>query len=338
MEKVKHIIVIGASAGGIAAVKQVVANLSGDIDAAVFVVLHLSRNSNAKNILAAFQKHTSLVCLVAEDETNIQRGHLYLAPADHHLMVNDEKILVNKGAHENRYRPSIDVLFRSAAVHSGNRTIGIILSGMLDDGTSGMSAIQKCGGTCIVQDPAEAEYGDMPKSVMNLIKVHYQATLMEIPVIVMQLLSQPPDAQQEIPRELMIEAELTKKMMSDVNRLKEIADRTDLICPECGGGLSAVKNDPAHRYRCYTGHVYTERLLYDEQFEGLEQSLWVSLRMLEERRNLLMLMSRHSQEAGNSDLANANEDRSKDIERHIGQLKKLLFSLSEDLGRPPAIA
>jgi two-component system chemotaxis response regulator CheB len=334
MENFRNIIVIGASAGGISAVTKFVAGLSCDLNAAVLVVLHLSRRSNAGNITAAFQRHTSLVCAVATNDTEIQAGHLYLAPADHHLMVTGQGIQVNQGPLENKYRPSIDVLFRSAAVHFSNRVIGIILTGMLEDGTSGMSAVQRCGGICIVQDTAEAEYSDMPQSVLNLIRVDHQATLETMPDIICQLVNQPLPGKAEVPKELKIEAEMTEKMMSDINQLKKIADRSDFICPDCGGGLWMVRNDPMYRYRCHTGHVYTENMLYDQQAAGLEESIWVSLRMLEERRNLLMLMRSHSLQAGNQEMADANEQRADDIDRHIRRLKEFLAKLSEELGAP----
>jgi two-component system, chemotaxis family, protein-glutamate methylesterase/glutaminase len=332
MEDFRNIIVIGASAGGISAVAKVVEGLSNDINAAVLVVLHLSRSSNAGNIVRMFQKHTKLVCMVAEDNTVIRKGHLYLAPADHHLMITGERMRVKQGPVENKYRPSIDVLFRSAAVHFGNRVIGIILTGMLEDGTSGMSAIQRCGGICIVQDPAEAEYADMPRSVLNLLRVDHQAVLAEMPGIIYRLMDQPSPEARPVPRELQIEAELTEKMMSDINQLKKIADRSDFICPDCGGGLWAIKNDPTHRYRCHTGHVYTENMLFDQQGVGLEDSVYVSLRMLEERRNLLLLMRTHALERGDQELAAANEHRAGDINRHIIRLKELLSKLAGDLG------
>ncbi len=323
---------MGASAGGIVALSSLIAGLPDDLDAAVLIVLHLSKKSNADVIVKGFQKQTSLNCQVAYDGARISRGHLYLAPPEQHMLIRNGHVHLTQGPHENKYRPSIDVLFRSAAVQYSHRTIGIILTGLLDDGTSGMAAIKKAGGICIVQDPSDAAFGDMPQSVLNNIEVDYKASLTRIPAIIEVLMSQPLPPEQALPVELKIEADLTAGMMSDLNELKKIADRSDFICPDCGGGLWAVRDDPMHRYRCHTGHVYTERLLAEEQVEGIEESLWVSIRMLEERRNLLLLMRTHDEHAGNLQLAEANQGRAIEIDRHIKRLKQVLTKLVSDLG------
>ena len=159
MDNFRNLIVIGASAGGMQAVQQLVAEFPAEMDAAVVVVLHLSSKSNPGRIAANFQKSSSLDCIEAYHGVPLQRGHLYVAPPDQQLMVRGRQLKLHQGPHENKYRPSIDVLFRSAAVHFRNRCIGIILTGLFEDGTSGMSAIKRCGGICIIQDPAEAESG-----------------------------------------------------------------------------------------------------------------------------------------------------------------------------------
>jgi two-component system, chemotaxis family, protein-glutamate methylesterase/glutaminase len=333
MEHSKHIIVIGASAGGMPAIKQLIAGVPHQADAIVFVVLHLSRNSNGHLIIQSFQKHTSLTCQVAVDGLAMNKGYLYLAPPDHHLMIKDGFMHVHQGPHENKYRPSIDVLFRSAAVGYGHSVIGIILTGLLDDGTSGMYAIKKSGGICIVQDPNDAEYGDMPQSVLNVVEVDFEASLLAIPAILMKLMAAPLPPKVPIPTELKIEAAITEKMMSDINDLKKIADHSDFVCPDCGGGLWAIKNDPTHRYRCHTGHVFTENVLHDQQSAHLEESIWVSIRLLEERRNLLLLMAKHAEEKGNHDLLASNVQRADETTKHIERLKKTLAILMEGLKR-----
>ncbi|HEY0092641.1 MAG TPA: chemotaxis protein CheB, partial [Flavobacterium sp.] len=143
MQEIRNIIVIGASAGGIPAIKRMLSGLTGEMDIVVLVVLHMSRKSNSKIIVEGFQRNTSLACRVAEEGKVLKKGYLYLAPTDYHLMVKNNKLTISQGPHENKYRPSIDVMFRSVAVNYRNRVIGIILTGMLDDGTSGMVAVKK---------------------------------------------------------------------------------------------------------------------------------------------------------------------------------------------------
>jgi two-component system chemotaxis response regulator CheB len=331
MEKFRNIIVIGASAGGLPAIREVISRFPGNMDAAVFVVLHVSKKSNGQTLAKIFQKHTSLQCIVPTDGTIIQKGHFYLAPPDHQMIIKGNTIKINQGARENKYRPSIDVLFRSAAVNYGSRVIGIILTGLLDDGTSGMSAIKRCGGICIIQDPSEAMFADMPQSVINLLQVDYQVGLSEMGGVLENIFNTPIPPEIPIPRELQIEAEITVKMMSDINDLKKIGDHSDFTCPECGGGLWTIKNDPTHRYRCHTGHVYTENVLYETQGDNLEESVWVSIRMLEERRNLLLLMATHAEQADNIALSLENRSRSDQMNKHIERLKIILSKLTEDM-------
>lgn len=330
MDGIRNVIVIGASAGGIPAINTVLGGLPEKINAAVIVVLHVSIKSNSQHIANSFQRNSSLSCSVAANEVPLQKGHLYVAPPEHQLMLKDHKLHLTRGPHENKYRPSIDVLFRSAAVHFGHRAIGIILTGLFEDGTSGMNAIKRCGGLCIIQDPEEALFSDMPRSVINKIKVDYQSKLEEIPLIIKDVLKKPLPPEKPIPQDVKIEAQMTEKMMSDIDQLKKIADHSDFVCPDCGGGLWAVKNDPVQRYRCYTGHVFTEKVLHDLQDEQIEESIWVAIRMLEEKENLLLLMARR-EENGVVEMSSYHEDRLADIRSHISRLKKFLNLLNEDL-------
>ncbi|MDT0651815.1 chemotaxis protein CheB [Autumnicola edwardsiae] len=236
MTDVRNIIVIGASAGGIPAVKTIISGLSHQMEIVVIVVIHVSRKSNSARIANAFQKETTLICKEASNQMLLERGNLYVAPPEYQLMLKDHFLHLNPGPHENKYRPSIDVLFRSAAVKYGHRAIGIVLTGLFDDGTSGMSAIKRSGGICIVQNPAEAEHPDMPQSVLNKIAVDYKANLQEIPLIITEILKKPLPPEKPVPRELQIEAEITEKMMSNIDQMKEIGNHSDFVCPDCGGG------------------------------------------------------------------------------------------------------
>jgi two-component system chemotaxis response regulator CheB len=335
MQEVRNLIVIGASAGGFEAIAKVISGFSPNDEAAVIVVIHMSRKSNSRIIADMFSKSTSLHCLIAAEGMPIERGHLYVALTDHHVMVKGNELLVRQGPHENRYRPSIDVLFRSAAVNFGNRTIGIILSGLLDDGTSGMWAIKQAGGLCIVQNPLEAQFSSMPRSVLNKIEVDYIEYLEDIPDVLKNIINNPLPPEKAVPVELQIEADITNKMMSDIDNLKAIAERSDFVCPECGGGLWHVKNDPVQRYRCHTGHVYTEKLLEDLQDEKIEESIWVSIRMLEEKSNLLHLMAKRDSKGSNPESVKGTMRRVEEMDKHISRLKSLLHKFNEDADNPP---
>jgi two-component system chemotaxis response regulator CheB len=325
----RNVIVIGASAGGISAIKELLSGLPADIDAALFVVQHLAQTSDAVAIAEIFQKKTALTCVVAKDGMAITRGFVYLAPPNHHLLVGHHLISVTSGPHENQYRPSIDALFRSAAVSFGHRVISVVLTGMLEDGTSGTSAVKRCGGTCIVQAPSDAQFPSMPTSVLSSIAIDYLATLSDIPNIISDIVQAPLPPKLPIPRELQIESEITKRMMSNIDELKSFADHSNFVCPDCGGGLWEVRDDPAHRYRCHTGHVYTEKLLHSLQDEKIEESVWVSIRMLEEKRNLLNVMLGRQ---GNDETAlkKGYQRRIDENNMHIARLKQLLSGMVDN--------
>jgi len=195
-----------------------------------------------------------------------------------------------------------------------------------------MWAIKRTNGICLVQDPAEAEFADMPQNVLNDIGSARRARLREMPALIKQLLINPLPPELPVPEELQMEASLTEQMMSDINSLKKIPKRSDFNCPDWSGGMWAVKNDPVHRYRCHTGHVYTERRLADQQGESREASIWVSIRMLEERHNLLLTMAGHAKDGGDQPLVTIQQQRAAAMNRHIKRLKEVLLQLAHQSG------
>jgi two-component system chemotaxis response regulator CheB len=325
MDNIKHIIVVGASAGGFTAVTDLLSKLPDNLPMAMFVVMHLGKSSSPAIIRQHFEKFTNYTCRIPEDNEKIELGNIYIGPPDVHLFVKKDRIRLIHGAHENRYRPSIDVLFRSAAAAFDSHVIGIILSGMLDDGTSGMSAISRCGGICIVQEPGDAAYTDMPESVLSNVEVEHRVPVADMGYILDDIFSKPLRNELPIPDDVKLEAEITERMVSDISELAKLGTHSNYTCPECGGGLWLMKDEKNPRYRCHTGHVYTEQLLADRQGEELEESLWVSIRMLEERRNLLLTMANRWDESGkqNTDqLMRANE-----LAIHIERLKVLMKNI-----------
>ncbi len=329
MDQVKSIIVVGASAGGLQAISELLQNIPDHLDAAIFVVLHVSRNSIGKVLVQHLQKRTAFKCSVAEDGDPVVSKHVYIAKPDFHMILQPGSVRVIKGTHENRWRPSIDVLFRSAAASYNSKVIGIILTGLLDDGTSGMLAIKRCGGISMVQEPAEAQFSDMPTNVLNRVEVDYRVPVADIGYILDDMNSKPVKEQTQVPEDIRIEADLTRKMVSSIEELKKIGTHSDYTCPDCGGSLFAIKNDTIHRYRCFTGHVYNEKTLLDKQSEALEDSLWVSVRRLEERRTLYRETAKHLHELNRPDLEAEKLEKAVDIDQHIERLKSLIVTLGK---------
>jgi two-component system chemotaxis response regulator CheB len=318
---VKNIVVVGASAGGIEALSRLVAGFKSDLNAAVFVVLHLSKSSQAAVLVEHISKHTELNCCVAEDGRYIENGCLYIAPADHQLMVVKGEMKVQKGALENGYRPSIDVLFRTAAAAYSSCVSGIILSGLLEDGTSGMSAIKRSGGYCMVQDPGEAMYKQMPETIFKTIETDHLGSVDEMGFVLSDRLSVMKDClPKEVPHDVVREAEITLRMSSEFQELEPLGKSSSFACPDCGGVLTHLDGDQVDRYRCFTGHTYTRESLNQEKLKAIEESLWVAIRLMEERKNLMIAPMLGSEET-------RRNERSKHLDLHINHLKEMLLNI-----------
>ena len=203
-------------------------------------------------------------------------------------------MLVTKGARENRHRPAIDPLFRSAAVAHGARVIGVVLTGMLDDGTAGLMAIKRCGGVTVVQDPRDAAYSGMPVNALNNVDVDFCVAVAEMGPLLTRLVSQLHRKSKGVPLDIRTEAVIAERVLSDVSQVNGLGDQVPYNCPGCGGVLWEMDTPGEKRYRCHTGHSYTGPALLASQSEKIEEMLWISLRMFEERKNLLTSMAKAS--------------------------------------------
>jgi two-component system, chemotaxis family, protein-glutamate methylesterase/glutaminase len=325
-----YVIVIGASAGGLTALDRLVSQLPNNLNASVFIVQHMAPESTAEVLLGLLGKH-ALPVKLAEDGESFKRSIVYLARPDHHLLIKKNKLLVTKGARENRFRPGIDPLFRSAAVNHGPHTIGIILTGMLNDGSVGLNAIQRCGGVTIVQDPADATYPDMPQAALQTTAVDHCVPLAQIGGLLTTLTGRTPGPAKPIPESIRIEAEIAERVLSDVAQVSKLGSQVPYNCPNCGGVLWEIGEDP-QRYRCHTGHSYTGSSLLIGQSEKIEETLWTSLRMFEERKNLLNKLAK---ESTNPSISGGYAERAKDTETHIERIREMLRSPASS-PEPPA--
>jgi two-component system chemotaxis response regulator CheB len=325
------LLVVGASAGGTATLPELLKQLPAGKSISVMMVLHLSKTSVGELLVNRLQKFTSFKCKIPEHGEKIQMGHIYLAMPDHHLMVKEDKIMLGRGPMENRYRPSIDALFRSAAVAFGAKVIGIILTGMLEDGASGMYAIRKCGGVCIVQDPEEAKYPDMPQAVLNVVEPEYSVRISEMGEAIeksIALLETRKSA--DIPPEILKEAEIAERVNIGIEQVESLGKLSKISCPDCGGSLSELNDNGFSRYRCHVGHAFTEEGLISSMEVSAESTLWIALRMLEERKNLLKKLSEKESARGKRNLAATYLDRSREMEAHAQKLKEILFAVGTD--------
>lgn len=327
MKNPEFILVLGTSAGGMNALTELVAQFTEEMDMAVFVVMHLSRTSVSDFLVHRLQPHTALHCEIAKGGAAIERGHIYVAAPNQHLLVKKNSILLGNGPEENRWRPSIDVLFRSAAAAYSSRVIGVVLTGSLDDGTTGMSAIKRSGGTTIVQDPNEAEYPDMPLSVLNNMEVDYCISLLQMGETITAILQTMP-GEIPAPTDVIIESEIAERVVVDYESVKQLGEKSIYACPDCGGGLWNIdqQSGKTDRYRCHIGHSYSENDLVIKQGEILESTLWTALRIMEERRNLLKKMETDNAKKGLSKMAASYAEKGKAIQFHVDKMKEVLFA------------
>jgi two-component system chemotaxis response regulator CheB len=346
MDISQRAIVIGASAGGVETLKEVVCQLPADLPAPVFVVLHIPPfvASSLPRILAGAGP---LRALHPEDGTRIESGCIYVAPPDHHLLIGGGSVAVKKGPKENRYRPSIDVLFRSAAYVYGPRAIGVVLSGALDDGTSGLWSIKQLGGIAIVQQPSQARFESMPRSALEHVAVDYNLPSTEIGTLLGRLASEAlvpgtepgiamgPAIRTRMATEGRIAAEggAFEKGVMDLGAL------TPFTCPECHGALVRISEGKMSRFRCHTGHAYTDSALLEAVMESTGAMLWQVIRSLEESAMLLNHMGRHLQQAGDAARAEIFIEKARELEKRSSTFHADVLnheSLSGDnLGQQP---
>ena len=313
------IVVVGASSGGMQALKDLAAQLPETFSAPLFVVHHMVPDADAGVLARALEEGGALPCTVAKNNEHFKAGHIYVARADSHLLVKTSTMLVTKGARENRYRPALDPLFRSAAVSHGSHVISVVLTGNLDDGTEGTSAVKRCGGVTIVQDPDDAAYPDMPRSALA-VGVDHRIPLRGLGVLLDRLVRSKPAKRKPIPEDIKIEALIAERVLSDVEAVEALGDQVPYNCPNCGGVLWEVEKSKTQRFRCHTGHSFTAATLLAEQSGKIEETLWVTLRMLEERRNLLRSMRERGQ------ATSSIIERERDTEVHIERIRAILLA------------
>ncbi|RYF87060.1 MAG: chemotaxis protein CheB [Chitinophagaceae bacterium] len=325
MDEPKFIVVIGTSAGGIKALEELVTQLTPDMDAAFFVVLHLSRKGIGKFLYQRLQDSTALQCKLGVNEEPIKKGVIYIAPPDQHMLLTRGKVIIGRGAPENRWRPSINNLFRSAAATYSGRVIGIVLTGMLDDGTSGMASIKRSGGIAIVQDPNEADYPDMPLSVLDTVPVDYSVSLIGMGELLTAIIQNTEPKEVEVPYDVKVETAIDQRISTRVEDMAQF-EKIEVNCPDCGGGLYITQKDHPTHYRCHVGHSYTDRELLIRISEVMESTFWTSLRMMEERRALHLKLAKKDQERGYDTSASRHLERAREMEGHVENLKKILFT------------
>lgn len=325
------IIVVGASAGGVEALITLVRGLPADLRAAVFVVLHMPAQSPSA-LPAILDRSGPLRAVQAEDRQEIEWGHIYVARPNHHLLVERGHIRVGHGPKENMHRPAIDPLFRSAAQAFGSRVIGVVLSGMLDDGTSGLKAIKARGGVAVVQDPNDAVYSSMPLSAMQNVAVDFVGPIGAMPLLLERLANEPAGegvvaVNDHIDSDhIDIEVDIAKNDCSDADMLDKIGALSHYACPDCHGTLWQIHDGDLVRFRCRVGHAYTAESMVTVHTQSVENALYAALRALEESASLSHQLARNAQQRGLESLVARLEIKAAETGQQADLIRGLLLS------------
>lgn len=331
----RDIIVIGASAGGVQALTRLVSELPPNLKAAVFIVLHIPANSPSL-LPGILSRDAKLPVAHAKDGEKIMRGRIYVAPPDHHLMIEAGSVKLVHGPKENLHRPSIDVLFRSAARWGGPRVIGVVLTGARDDGATGMRVIKQRGGIAIVQDPTEAPFPSMPMSVLQTVKVDYSLPLSAIAPLLHELSKQTVEEEYPVPDEIEIESRIAEQNLDAEELLasvEKIGRISRLTCPDCHGALWEIHDQDMLRYRCHVGHAFSADSLTEGQTQMLEVALWSAVRALEEKMVLAQRIVERARKSSHTRAAVLFERRAKEAEEHSAILRELLLTSQKgDIG------
>ncbi|MBD1846684.1 chemotaxis protein CheB [Cyanobacteria bacterium FACHB-63] len=330
-----EIIVVGASSGGLGAFETLVSQLPPNLPAAIFIVWHISPDhpSLLPEILARF---TSLPVTHAVDGEPIRRGRIYVAPPDHHLLVEPEIVRLSRGPKENRFRPAIDVLFRSAARYYGSQVIGVVLSGSLDDGAAGLYAIKERGGIAVIQDPLDALFPSMPRAALKVVNVDYCVPTNEMGTLLTRLANQTIPEQEEnaVSENMEIEVGIAQEDNGLELGIMKLGDLSPFTCPECHGVLLQLKEGNLLRFRCHTGHAYSLNTLLAEVTQSIEETLWGGLRTIEESELLMTHTAKHLREMNEHEAADLLSQKAKDAKRRANLVRQAVMSnevLSQDI-------
>jgi two-component system chemotaxis response regulator CheB len=318
------IIAIGASVGGVEALSNLVAQFPENLQATIFIVQHVSPTATGQ-LAQILDRAGPLPATMAQDCENFKPGHIYVAPPDRHLLVKQGCLRVTRGLRENRVRPAIDPLFRSAAVAYGVRVVGIVLTGLQNDGTSGLLAIKRCGGIAMVQDPTDARYPDMPTNALEQVEVDYCVPVLKMGAILYRLTQEPAVETPSIPEDLHIEVSIAENPTANSDRIEALGEPVSMICPDCGGPLRELRDEKLRRYRCRLGHAFTAESLLEGQSEAIEYALWAAVRTMEDRVRILMSLANGQREQNHSKIAATYATQAKELQKHAQQIRKMLL-------------
>ncbi len=331
----RDLVVIGGSAGAIPPLKKILAALPSDLPAAVAIVLHVPAASTG--IFATVASAASRLALApTTDGEAVRPGRLYIAPPDSHLLIIEGRIRLGRGPRENLVRPAIDPLFRSAALDAGSRVVGVVLSGMMNDGASGLSAIKARGGAAIVQSPESAVAGEMPLAALDAAQADVVCEPEAIAAAIVRLVHEAPAPERPVPKGLRLDVAIAAGSGITTKSRADYAVPVPLTCPDCGGVLSQVADGGPIRFRCQVGHGFTGRVLEQSQEGQVDEAMRVALRIIEERADLVDRMGRDALSNARPAMAAMYAARAREYRDHADALRQaVLHRMDAEVGETP---
>jgi two-component system, chemotaxis family, protein-glutamate methylesterase/glutaminase len=285
----RGVVAVGASAGGVEALTNFAANLPTDLPYAILAALHMP--PSAPSVLAKIiDRSGPLPAVSARDGQPLEAGHIYVGVPDRHLLVHDHRVILSEGPTENGHRPAINALFRAVALNFGQHAIGILMSGVLDDGVYGIGDIRARGGTTIVQDPRDALFPAMPANAMQAGVVEHHAAAADMGALLKQLAErdiEERDMEPDPTMELENRIAMGRRFSTSFDAEK-LGPHSGYTCPDCNGSLIRVNGQ---NYRCRVGHAWTAESLLRARDDEVENALWIAIRSLREKANLSRKMA-----------------------------------------------
>ncbi len=313
--------VVGASEGGLEPIRALTAGLGADTPATIFVVQHMAPNAGGL-LRDALAPVTKMRVELATDGGRFERGVVYVAAPDRHLVIDGEHMRLPRGPRENSSRPAIDPLFRSAAVSHATSVIGVLLSGNLHDGSAGLDAVHRCGGITIVQDPDEARVPEMPASALAFTEIHHRIEMHELATLVRRLVSEPAPPRPPVPDDLATEVRLAGRPVSS-EELDSLGRPVPTGCPDCGGPVWQP-NGGTPRYRCAVGHAFGPDAMDIAQCREIDRALWVAIRSLRDRAAVCRKLAEQSRSRPNGSITTMWQAQADESERDA----RLLLALA----------
>jgi two-component system chemotaxis response regulator CheB len=291
---------------------EIVRGLPSHFSVPICVVIHF--HPDARSVLPMLLESTSgIPAKHPQTQEFLMPRHIYVAPPDHHMVVHKNRILLHRGPHENRCRPAIDPLFRTAAAAFGPAVTGVLLSGYLDDGSDGVLAIKKEGGKVIVQDPADTPFNDMPRHALEQVHPDFLLPHKDIAAALLKL------TQELLPTKTADSSQPTEKAPLIISGPKPHPE-----CPQCHTSLHELPDARTIPMSSLEGHALSSWELLEGQKEGLQNALWSAVRALNENIALNRRLMHRAEELHQTLAVSKYRKQIDSTEMHIQLIRQIL--------------